>query len=110
MVTRKIPGEWLPNTKHMTIDLHLDLAMCALEWNRDLRLPVNVINERERHLTDKPDRGRATVSLDALRKGGIDWWWPRRSRGLWSQDPRYLDGTRRSRHGRRRRGNWHGIG
>jgi len=71
MGTRKIPGEWLPNTKHMTIDLHLDLAMCALEWNRDLRLPVNVINERERHLTDKPDRGRATVSLDALRKGGI---------------------------------------
>lgn len=55
----------------MTIDLHLDLAMCALEWNRDLRLPVSVINERERGMKDKPDRGGATVSLDALRKGGI---------------------------------------
>jgi membrane dipeptidase len=55
----------------MIIDLHLDLAMCALEWNRDLRLPVHVINERERGLTDKPDRGRATVSLQALRQGGI---------------------------------------
>jgi len=55
----------------MTIDLHLDLAMCALEWNRDLRLPVNVINEREEGMRDKPDRGNATVSLDALRKGGV---------------------------------------
>jgi len=55
----------------MTIDLHLDLAMCAMEWNRDLRLSVDVINERERGLTDKPDRGNATVSLDALRKGGV---------------------------------------
>lgn len=54
----------------MLIDIHLDLAMCAMEWNRDLRLPVDVINERERGLTDKPDRGRATVSLDALRKAG----------------------------------------
>jgi membrane dipeptidase len=55
----------------MTIDLHLDLAMCAMEWNRDLRLPVDVINERERDMTDKPDRGKATVSLDALCKGRI---------------------------------------
>jgi membrane dipeptidase len=54
----------------MLIDIHLDLAMCAMEWNRDLRLPDDVINERERGLTDKPDRGRATVSLDALRKAG----------------------------------------
>jgi len=53
------------------IDLHLDLAMNAMEWNRDLRLPVTVINERERDLNDKPDRGLATVSFDALRKGGI---------------------------------------
>lgn len=55
----------------MIADLHLDLAMNAMEWNRDLRLPVNVINERERGKTDKPDRGNATVSFDALQKGGI---------------------------------------
>jgi membrane dipeptidase len=55
------------------IDLHLDLAMNAMEWNRDLRLPVSVIREQERDagLVDKPDRGRGTVSLPALREGGI---------------------------------------
>jgi membrane dipeptidase len=54
-----------------TIDAHLDLSMNALEWNRDLRKPVVEINEREKGLTDKPDRGNATVSLPELRKGHI---------------------------------------
>lgn len=54
----------------MLVDIHLDLAMCAMEWNRDLRLPVSAINERERGMTDKPDRGNATVSLHELRKAG----------------------------------------
>ncbi|MBC6492402.1 dipeptidase [Flavihumibacter stibioxidans] len=54
-----------------TIDAHLDLSMNALEWNRDLTRPVVEINERERGLTDKPDRGKAVVSLPELRKGGI---------------------------------------
>ena len=53
------------------LDAHLDLAMNAMEWNRDLRLPVNDINEREKGLTDKPDRGNATVCLPELRKGNI---------------------------------------
>lgn len=53
------------------IDAHLDLSMNALEWNRDLRLPVAEINEREKGLTDKPDRGKAVVSLPELRKGNI---------------------------------------
>lgn len=53
------------------IDAHLDLSMNALEWNRDLREPVKNINERESGLTDKPDRGKATVSLPALRRGNI---------------------------------------
>jgi membrane dipeptidase len=53
------------------VDLHLDLSMNAMEWNRNLRLPVNVINERECGMTDKPDRGNATVSLPELRNGGI---------------------------------------
>jgi membrane dipeptidase len=54
-----------------TIDAHLDLSMNALEWNRDLRKPVAEINGREKGLTDKPDRGSATVSLPELRKGNI---------------------------------------
>lgn len=53
------------------IDAHLDLSMNALEWNRDLREPVVAINEREKGLTDKPDRGKAVVSLPELRKGNI---------------------------------------
>jgi len=54
-----------------TIDAHLDLSMNAMEWNRDLRLPVSAINERETGLTDKPDRAKAVVSLPELRKGKV---------------------------------------
>jgi membrane dipeptidase len=53
------------------IDAHLDLAMNAMEWNRDLRLPVNDIRKREEGLNDKPDRAKGTVSLHELRKGRI---------------------------------------
>lgn len=54
-----------------TIDAHLDLSMNAMEWNRDLTKPSSEINEREKNLTDKPDRGNGTVSLPELRKGNI---------------------------------------
>jgi membrane dipeptidase len=54
-----------------TIDAHLDLAMNAMEWNRDLRKTVNEIREREKNLTDKPDRGKGVVSFPELRKGNI---------------------------------------
>ncbi len=53
------------------VDAHLDLSMNALEWNRDLRRPVSEINSREKSLGDKPDRGKAVVSLPELRKGNI---------------------------------------
>lgn len=53
------------------VDAHLDLAMNAMEWNRDLRQSIKDINEREKDLTDKPDRGNATVCLPELRKGNI---------------------------------------
>lgn len=55
----------------LLIDAHLDLAMNALEWNRDLRKPVQAIRQREAALNDKPDRGKGTVSLPELRKGEI---------------------------------------
>lgn len=54
-----------------TIDAHLDLSMNAMEWNRDLTKPVSEIRAREKNLNDKPDRGKGTVSLPALRKGNI---------------------------------------
>ena len=53
------------------IDAHLDLSMNAMEWNRDLTLPATAIREREKGLTDKPDRAKGTVSLPELRKGNI---------------------------------------
>ena len=55
----------------LLVDAHLDLSMNALEWNRDLTQPVAAINAREAGLTDKPDRGKAVVSLPDLRKGNI---------------------------------------
>lgn len=53
------------------IDAHLDLSMNAMEWNRDLRLPVHEIRQREEGMTDKPDRAKGTVSFPELRKGNI---------------------------------------
>ncbi|HTN07391.1 dipeptidase [Agriterribacter sp.] len=53
------------------IDAHLDLSMNALEWNRDLKQPVATIRQREKNMTDKPDRGKGMVSLPELRSGRI---------------------------------------
>jgi len=52
-------------------DAHLDLAMNAMEWNRDLTWTVEEIRESEQGMSDKPDRARNTVSLDAMRNGNI---------------------------------------
>src|ERR1700749_1575022 len=54
-----------------TIDAHLDLSMNAMEWNRDLRRLVFEIREREKNLTDKPDRAKGTVAFPDLKKGNI---------------------------------------
>ncbi len=55
----------------LLIDAHLDLAWTALSWKRDLRLPIRDINGRERDMTDRMGRGRATVSLPEMRRGGV---------------------------------------
>ena len=55
----------------LVIDAHLDLAMNALEWNRDLTRPIEEIRAREQSLADKPDRGRGTVSFAEMRRGGV---------------------------------------
>src|ERR1700712_708192 len=54
-----------------TIDAHLDLAMNAMEWNRDLRKPVIKLRKSEKDLHDKPDRSKGTVAFPELRKGNI---------------------------------------
>ncbi len=55
----------------LIFDAHLDLSMNALEWNRDLTRPIDEIRAREKDRTDKPDRGRNTVSLVEMRRGGV---------------------------------------
>jgi len=42
---------------HLIMDGLLDLAMNALEWNRDLTLPVYDIRKQETGMQDKPDEG-----------------------------------------------------
>ena len=59
------------NKTTFIFDAHLDLSMNALEWNRDLRWPLDQIRAGEKGMTDKPDRERATVSFPALRAGNI---------------------------------------
>jgi len=53
------------------VDAHLDLSMNAMEWNRDLRKSITEIREREKGMTDKPDRSRGVVNFEELRKGNI---------------------------------------
>jgi membrane dipeptidase len=55
----------------LIFDAHLDLAMNAIEWNRDLASSIDDIRAREAGQADKPDRGRGTVSFAEMRRGGI---------------------------------------
>ena len=57
--------------KPFILDAHLDLAMNALEWNRDLRWSVDDIRVSEQGMDDKPDRSKGTVSFPALHEGNI---------------------------------------
>jgi len=55
----------------LIVDAHLDLSMNAMEWNRDLTRPIDEIRNREKGMTDKPDRGNGVVNFEELRKGNI---------------------------------------
>ena len=56
----------------LIFDWHLDLAWNALEWDRDLTLPVHEIRRRERARSlSGPGRGTGTVSFPALQQGNI---------------------------------------
>ena len=55
----------------LIFDIHLDLAMNALEWNRDLRWSQERIRRWEQHMTDKVDRGHNTVCFPEMRRGNV---------------------------------------
>lgn len=55
----------------LIFDAHLDLSMNALEWNRDLRRPLDEIRRRERDMMDKADRTRGTVCFPEMRRGRV---------------------------------------
>ena len=55
----------------LIFDVHLDLALNAIEWNRDLRLPLREVRRVEAHQNDKPGRGRGTVTLPEMRRARI---------------------------------------
>ena len=53
------------------LDAHLDLAMNAMEWNRDLTQNVETIRKLENGMTDKPGRTNGTVAFPEMRAGKI---------------------------------------
>jgi membrane dipeptidase len=55
----------------LIFDAHLDLSMNAMEWNRDLRCSLTELNDREKGLIDKPDRGNATITFPEMRTGNV---------------------------------------
>jgi len=52
-------------------DAHLDLAWSAVQWDRDLTRPLEDVRRAEAHMTDHPARGRGTVTLREMRRGGV---------------------------------------
>ena len=53
------------------IDAHLDLSWNALNFKRDLTLPLGEMNRADARLTDHKSRGRATTTLPEMRRGNI---------------------------------------
>ena len=53
------------------VDGHLDIAINALAFDRDLTSSLGEINNTEKHLRDHPSRGRSVVSIPAMRDAGI---------------------------------------
>jgi len=59
------------NSNTWVFDAHLDLAMNAMEWNRDLTCELEELRKRELKLNDKPDRGHGVVCFPEMRRGNI---------------------------------------
>jgi membrane dipeptidase len=56
---------------YLIIDGHLDLAMNAMEWNRDLRQTTYEIRKSEKDMNDKPDRAKGTVSFPSMAEAKV---------------------------------------
>lgn len=52
----------------LTFDAHLDLSLNALEYNRDLRLPVHEIRRREEGMRDLKGRALGTTAFPEMRR------------------------------------------
>jgi membrane dipeptidase len=61
----------MPDAIPFIVDAHLDLAMNAMEWNRDYRQSIEEIRKRESGMSDKPDRGKGVVCFPELRRGNV---------------------------------------
>lgn len=55
---------------NLLFDVHLDLSMNALEWNRDLTMTLSEMRELEAGMCDMKGRGMNTVTLDEMRTAG----------------------------------------
>ena len=55
----------------LIFDAHLDMAWNALEWNRDLMLPVPKLREFERQFPNINIPGECTVSWHELKRGRV---------------------------------------
>jgi membrane dipeptidase len=55
----------------LIFDCHLDLSLNALEYNRDLRLPVHEVRQREQGMTDLKGRSAGTTAFPEMRKGRL---------------------------------------
>src|SRR5688572_16822881 len=70
-VLRRAATDRAGNGRSMLLfDGHLDLAMNAISWDRDLRVGVHEHRLLESGMTQK-GRGRGTVSLSEMRRGEI---------------------------------------
>jgi membrane dipeptidase len=61
----------MTTTTRPIFDAHLDLAWCALQWNRDLTQPLADLRAAESHVTDHAGRGKATVSFPELKRARV---------------------------------------
>ena len=55
----------------LIFDAHLDLAINAVSFDRDLTRSLAEINEAEKHMSDHPARGKSVVSFPEMRRGGV---------------------------------------
>ncbi len=55
----------------LIFDAHLDLSLNAIEFNRDLRQPLDHVRAIEAGMKDHKARAKNTVTFGEMRKGGI---------------------------------------